>query len=58
MAGRGSFQAVAREGDVLTVRLAPGGTAFEARLSFRDRDTFVWTRPDRKDPVVFTRVKD
>jgi hypothetical protein len=56
----GSWEVLRREGDVLTVRMAAGGAAFEARLSFRDRDTFVWTRADCQDqrPVVFTRVKE
>ncbi len=56
----GPWEVVRREGDVLTVRMGAGGAAFEARLAFRDRDTFVLTRPDRKgqSPVVFTRVKD
>jgi hypothetical protein len=56
----GPWEVVARDGDVLTVRLAPSGATFEARLAFRDPDTFTLTRLDQKDkqPLVFTRVKD
>jgi hypothetical protein len=56
----GPYEILQRDEDMLLVRLGPDGAAFEARLSFRDRDTFVLTRPDRKDqaPIVFSRVKD
>jgi hypothetical protein len=48
------------EGDVVAVRMGPRGEEFDARLAFRDKDTFILTRPDQKDqpPVVFKRVKD
>jgi hypothetical protein len=56
----GPYEILRREGDVLTVQMAPSGKTFEARLAFRDKDTFVLTRLDRKDdpPVAFRRVKD
>jgi hypothetical protein len=56
----GPYEILQRDEDFLVVRLGPQGGAFEARLSFRDRDTFVLTRTDGKDqaPIVFSRVVD
>jgi hypothetical protein len=56
----GPWEIVQRDGDVLIVRMGPAGSSIEARLAFRDKDTFVLTRPNVKDqsPVVFARVTD
>jgi hypothetical protein len=56
----GAWDILQQDDDILTVRMGPAGGSFEARLAFRDKHTFVLTRPDRKDqaPVVFTRLVD
>jgi len=59
-ASDGPWQIVKTDGDIMTVRLGPTGKSFEARLAFRDRDTFSFTRPDKpgENPISFTRVQD
>jgi predicted Zn finger-like uncharacterized protein len=56
-ASDGPWQIVKADNDVLIVRMGTPGKSFEARLAFRDRDTFTLTRPDQPnlDPVTFTR---
>jgi hypothetical protein len=56
-ASDGPWQIVKTEGDIMTVRMGPPGKTFEARLAFRDRDTFTLTRLDQPgvDPITFTR---
>jgi hypothetical protein len=56
-ASDGPWQIVKSDNDILTVRMGPAGKSFEARLAFRDRDTFTLTRPDQPElnPVTFTR---
>jgi predicted Zn finger-like uncharacterized protein len=56
----GPYEVVQTDGDVLVVRMGPSSASFEARLLFRDRDSFTLTRLDKKDAptVTFTRVKD
>jgi hypothetical protein len=56
----GTWEIVQAENDVLTVRMGPAKAPFEARLVFRDRDSFSFTRLDRKDDtsILFTRVVD
>jgi hypothetical protein len=56
----GDWEVVRAEGDVLTVRMGTARAPFEARLAFRDRDSFTLTRLDQKDqpPLLFTRVSE
>ncbi len=46
--------------DSLTVQMGPEDHSFRARLVFRDRDTFILSRLDKKeqDPIAFSRVRD
>jgi hypothetical protein len=54
------WQIVKTDGDITIVRLGPAGKSFEARLAFRDRDTFTFTRLDQPgvEAISFTRVGD
>jgi hypothetical protein len=56
-ASDGPWQIVKADNDILIVRMGPPGKSFEARLAFRDGDTFTFTRVDQPDmdPVTFTR---
>jgi hypothetical protein len=40
--------------------MGPANAPFEARLAFRDRDSFSFTRLDKPDqaPILFTRLRD
>jgi hypothetical protein len=59
-ASDGPWQIVKVDGDIMIVRLGPAGKSVEARLAFRDRDTFTFTRLDKPgaDPISFTRATD
>jgi predicted Zn finger-like uncharacterized protein len=54
------WQIVKVDGDIMIVRLGRPDKSFEARLAFRDRDTFSFTRLDAPgaDPISFTRFGD
>jgi predicted Zn finger-like uncharacterized protein len=57
----GTWELVQGDEDAVIVRLEPGGgTPVEARLAFRDRNTFTFSRTDKKGetPLVFNRVRD
>jgi hypothetical protein len=56
----GTWSVRQREGDIMFVSLKVSGAELEARLAFRDKNTFVLTFPDKKElaPVVFSRVKE
>jgi predicted Zn finger-like uncharacterized protein len=56
-AADGPWEVVRRDEDIVIVRMGPADQTFEARLAFKDRDTFILTRPDKKEmpPVVFVR---
>jgi predicted Zn finger-like uncharacterized protein len=56
----GPWEVIKSEGEVVIVRMGPVDKQFEARLAFRDRDTFNFTRLDQKDEpaIVFSRVKN
>jgi hypothetical protein len=56
----GTWEVLSAERDVLVVRMGPAKAPFEARLAFRDRDSFSLTRLDKKDApsITFTRVTD
>ena len=54
------WEVLYRDGDAVAVRMGPRGEEFDARLAFRDKDTFILTRLDQKDqpPVVFKRIRE
>ena len=56
----GPWEIIREEQDVLIVRMGPSDKPFEARLAFRDRDNFSFTRPDKpgQDPISFSRVRN
>jgi hypothetical protein len=55
----GTWEVVQEGKDVTMVRLTVGGASFEARLAFGDKDSFTFTRTDRKEtPLLFTRDRD
>ena len=58
--GDGTWEIVEAGRDVLVVRMGRPSAPFEARLAFRDRDTFSFTRLDKPDEpsVLFTRLRD
>jgi hypothetical protein len=58
--GDGTWEIVEAGRDVLVVRMGRPSAPFEARLAFRDRDTFSFSRLDQPDgpTVLFSRVRD
>jgi hypothetical protein len=59
-AGDGPWEILEADRDVLVVRMGLANAPFEARLAFRDRDSFSFTRLDKPDqaPIMFTRVRN
>ncbi len=45
---------------MVTVKMGPADKPFEAKLAFKDKNTFVLTRPDKEnfEPITFARVKE
>jgi predicted Zn finger-like uncharacterized protein len=45
---------------IVTVKMGPEGKSFTAKLAFKDRDNFIFTRLDKEnaDPIAFSRVRD
>jgi hypothetical protein len=55
----GTWEVISREADVLTVRMKLADDSFEARLAFRDKDTFLYARASPKSQTIeFARVTD
>jgi hypothetical protein len=56
----GPWEILQTQGSILTVRMGPAGKEVEAKLAFRDRNTFILTRSDKEDqdPITFSRSRD
>jgi predicted Zn finger-like uncharacterized protein len=59
-ASDGPWEIVRADDDILIIRMGPKDKSFEARLAFRDRNNFSFTRTDKPDenPISFTRTND